>query len=102
MLVHCLGHCLTLLAATRRSYESADLWPLLASPADGVTVSFVKAERSTFRWGGTDEARIRQLGHAVHLLPNSGHWVSRVHAGFAPHVGTAAWLQRGSFWHFSD
>lgn len=38
-------------------------------------VSFVKAERSTFRWGGSDEARIRALGHAVHTLPDSGHWV---------------------------
>lgn len=59
----------------RRSYETADLWPLLAAPADGVTVSFVKAERSTFRWGGSDEARIRALGHVVHELPNAGHWV---------------------------
>ncbi|KAL4450579.1 hypothetical protein ABPG77_000935 [Micractinium sp. CCAP 211/92] len=58
-----------------RSYETADLWPLLAAPADGVTVSFVKAERSTFRWGGSDEARIRALGHVVHELPNAGHWV---------------------------
>lgn len=40
-----------------------------------MTVSFVKAERSTFRWGGTDEANIRALGHAVHELPNAGHWV---------------------------
>lgn len=44
-----------------RSYESADLWPLLASPADGVRLSFVKAERSTFRWGGKDEEQIRQV-----------------------------------------
>ncbi|EFN51872.1 hypothetical protein CHLNCDRAFT_27628 [Chlorella variabilis] len=58
-----------------RSYESADLWPLLAAPADGVALSFVKAQRSTFRWGGGDEARIRALGHAVHELPDAGHWV---------------------------
>ncbi|KAL4853255.1 hypothetical protein ACK3TF_005764 [Chlorella vulgaris] len=58
-----------------RSYESTDLWPLLAAPSVGVKYSFVKAERSTFRWGGGDEARIRALGHAVHELPASGHWV---------------------------
>jgi pimeloyl-ACP methyl ester carboxylesterase len=58
-----------------RSYERADLWPLLAAPAQGVGVSFVKAERSTFRWGGADEARIRALGHEVVELKNSGHWV---------------------------
>lgn len=65
--------CFLCWAPPCRSYETSDLWPLLAAPADGVTVSFVKAERSTFRWGGTDEARIRALGHAVHELPNSGH-----------------------------
>lgn len=51
------------------------MWPMLASPADGVRYSFVKAERSTFRWGGGDEARIRAYGHPVHTLPDSGHWV---------------------------
>ena len=51
------------------------MWPMLASPADGVRYSFVKAERSTFRWGGSDEARIRAHGHPVHTLPASGHWV---------------------------
>jgi pimeloyl-ACP methyl ester carboxylesterase len=58
-----------------RSYERADLWPLLAAPAQGIGVSFVKAERSTFRWGSVDEARIRALGHEVVELKNSGHWV---------------------------
>lgn len=58
-----------------RSYEAADLWPLLQTPAQGIHLSFVKAERSTFRWGGGDEERIRALGHAVHLLRGSGHWV---------------------------
>jgi pimeloyl-ACP methyl ester carboxylesterase len=27
------------------------------------------------RWAGDDEQRIAALGHQVHLLPNSGHWV---------------------------
>jgi hypothetical protein len=51
------------------------MWPMLASPADGVRYSFVKAEHSTFRWGGSDEERIRAYGHPVHTLPSSGHWV---------------------------
>lgn len=32
------------------------------------------------RWGGEDEARIAANGHRVHLLRNSGHWVSSTHA----------------------
>lgn len=69
------GFDLSGIAQMFRSYETSDLWALLASPAEGVRLSFVKAERSTFRWGGSDEARIRSLGHGVHLLPASGHWV---------------------------
>lgn len=42
---------------------------------DGISVSFVRAERSAFRWGGGDETRIRELGHSVDLLSDSGHWV---------------------------
>lgn len=63
------------IAAMYGSYETTDLWPLLTAPAEGVQLSFVKAERSTFRWGGGDEERIVGLGHPVHLLRNSGHWV---------------------------
>ncbi|PNW80265.1 hypothetical protein CHLRE_08g384600v5 [Chlamydomonas reinhardtii] len=57
------------------SYETTALWPLLQQPPAGLSLDFVKAERSTFRWGGADEAAIRGAGHGVHLLPNSGHWV---------------------------
>mmetsp|Transcript_6801 Transcript_6801/g.19638 ORF Transcript_6801/g.19638 Transcript_6801/m.19638 type:complete len:391 (+) Transcript_6801:344-1516(+) len=58
-----------------RSYETTNLWPFLEHPQDGISVSFVRAERSAFRWGGGDEARIRELGHTVDMLPDSGHWV---------------------------
>ena len=58
----------------RSSYETTALWPLLQQPPAGLSLDFVKAERSTFRWGGADEAAIRGAGHGVHLLPNSGHW----------------------------
>lgn len=27
------------------------------------------------RWGGDDEQQIKALGHDVHLLEKSGHWV---------------------------
>jgi hypothetical protein len=63
------------IAEMYRSYEATDLWSFLESPSEGIQVSFVKAERSTFRWGGGDEARIVSLGHPVHLLRDSGHWV---------------------------
>jgi pimeloyl-ACP methyl ester carboxylesterase len=63
------------IAQMYESYVTSDLWPLLARPAEGIKVSFVKAENSTFRWGGVDEEKIRALGHQVHLLRNSGHWV---------------------------
>jgi pimeloyl-ACP methyl ester carboxylesterase len=57
------------------SYESTDLWKFLESPADGITVSFIRAERSNFRWSGKDQDLIKALGHDVHLLRDSGHWV---------------------------
>lgn len=58
-----------------RSYENTNLWPLLENPADGIKISFVRAERSSFRWSGQDQDLIRAYGHQVHLLRNSGHWV---------------------------
>jgi pimeloyl-ACP methyl ester carboxylesterase len=63
------------IAAMYRSYEDTDLWPFLAQPAEGIQVSFVRAEASTFRWGGGAQDRITALGHEVHLLRDSGHWV---------------------------
>lgn len=63
------------LADMYRSYEAADLWPLLESPPQGLRVDFVRAEGSTFRWAGPDRARLEALGHRVHVLRNSGHWV---------------------------
>lgn len=42
---------------------------------DGIEVNFVRAEHSSFRWGGDDEAAIRAAGHEVHLLRHAGHWV---------------------------
>ena len=42
---------------------------------DGIEVSFVRAEHSSFRWGGDDESAIQACGHQVHLLLNAAHWV---------------------------
>jgi len=63
------------LADMYRSYEAADLWPLLETPPQGLRVDFVRAEGSTFRWAGPDRDRLERLGHRVHVLRNSGHWV---------------------------
>jgi pimeloyl-ACP methyl ester carboxylesterase len=63
------------LADMYRSYEAADLWPLLERPPQGLRVDFVRAEGSTFRWAGPDRGRLEALGHRVHVLRNSGHWV---------------------------
>lgn len=58
-----------------RSYESTNMWPLLINPPEGLKLDFVRAERSSYRWGGQDKDQIRDLGHGIHLLRNSGHWV---------------------------
>lgn len=58
-----------------RSYETTDLWPLLTNPPEGLKLNFVRAEKSIYRWGGLDGDKIQQLGHDVHVLGNSGHWV---------------------------
>lgn len=57
------------------SYESTSMWPVLQSPPQGLKIDFVRAEGSQFRWGGGDETGIRDHGHRVHLLRDSGHWV---------------------------
>lgn len=54
-----MPHSNARLASNRRSYESTELWDVLSRRMEGLTISFVKAERSTFRWGGGDEHRIR-------------------------------------------
>ncbi len=34
------------------SYETANLWSFITGTPEGLRVSFVKAEHSTFRWAG--------------------------------------------------
>ncbi|KAG2426719.1 hypothetical protein HYH02_014759 [Chlamydomonas schloesseri] len=58
-----------------RSYLDTQLWDVIERPPQGLQLDFVKAERSAYSWRG-DEDAIRGAGHNVHLLPNSGHWVS--------------------------
>ncbi len=57
------------------SYESSDLWNVIERPPQGLSIDFVKAERSTFRWAGADHHRIERHGASVHLLEDAGHWV---------------------------
>jgi len=57
------------------SYEATDLWRVVEHPPQGLDLNFVRAERSTFRWGGGAEEKITALGSRVHLLRQAGHWV---------------------------
>merc|ERR1739848_910315 len=57
------------------SYENADLWNVIERPPQGLSIDFVRAERSTFRWAGADHHRIERNGAQVHLLEDAGHWV---------------------------
>lgn len=41
----------------------------------GLRLHYVQAQHSAFSWPGEDLAQLRRAGHAVHFLPNSGHWV---------------------------
>ncbi|MEW5304667.1 MAG: hypothetical protein WDW36_007262 [Sanguina aurantia] len=63
------------IASMYESYEDMPLWSLLKKPPQGLKVDFVKAAGSDFRWGGPDEGLIKSMGHGVHLLKDSGHWV---------------------------
>lgn len=63
------------IAAMYDSYEQKAHWDLLESPPQGLSVDFVRAEHSNFRWSGGDAERITALGHAVHFLQDAGHWV---------------------------
>jgi len=57
------------------SYENSDLWNVIERPPQGLSIDFVRAERSTFRWAGADHHRIESNGAQVHVLENAGHWV---------------------------
>jgi hypothetical protein len=57
------------------SYEAASMWELLQQPPQGLSVDFVRAEQSSFRWEGGVVDNIEALGHRVHLLRDAGHVV---------------------------
>lgn len=57
------------------SYEDASMWELLQQPPQGLSVDFVRAERSSFRWEGEVVDNLTVLGHRVHLLKDAGHVV---------------------------
>jgi len=74
-----LGYCWTFdlqgIKQMYESYKSSDLWSVVEYPPQGLSIDFVKAERSTFRWAGADHHRIESTGASVHVLKNAGHWV---------------------------
>lgn len=57
------------------SYEATSLWHMLETTPRGLSVDFVRAERSAFVWSDADLARIAATGAVVHPLPDSSHWV---------------------------
>eukprot|EP00213_Chloropicon_mariensis_P007479 CAMPEP_0197477160 /NCGR_PEP_ID=MMETSP1309-20131121/14339_1 /TAXON_ID=464262 /ORGANISM="Genus nov. species nov., Strain RCC998" /LENGTH=382 /DNA_ID=CAMNT_0043017963 /DNA_START=182 /DNA_END=1330 /DNA_ORIENTATION=- len=57
------------------SYVTSDLWSVIERPPQGLSIDFVRAERSTFRWAGADHHRIETNGAQVHMLEDAGHWV---------------------------
>ncbi|CAG9462176.1 unnamed protein product [Pedinophyceae sp. YPF-701] len=58
-----------------RSYEEEDLWDLVKTPPQGLSLHFVRAERSSWRWRKDDQEVIERHGHKVHLLRDAGHWL---------------------------
>eukprot|EP00959_Pyramimonas_sp_CCMP1952_P241079 5038210-Pyramimonas_sp.AAC.4 len=54
-------------------YELVDTWGVVQSPPKGVDISFVRAERSLFKWAGGDQQRIQEAGSTVHLLKDADH-----------------------------
>ena len=63
------------IVAMYQSYEATDLWPMLETQPVGLSVDFVRAERSAFVWADEDVGRIGTYGGRVHYLANSSHWV---------------------------
>jgi pimeloyl-ACP methyl ester carboxylesterase len=57
------------------SYEDSSMWELLQQPPQGLSVDFIRAERSSFRWEGPVVDNLQALGHRVHLLRDAGHVV---------------------------
>lgn len=80
------------------SYETANLWSFITNTPEGLRVNFVKAEHSTFRWAGPEQAVITSYGHAVHTLHKSGHWVHADNPdGMTPNVPSFACITSGDF-----
>jgi hypothetical protein len=63
------------------SYEASSMWELLQQPPQGLSVDFVRAERSSFRWEGGVVENLQALGHRVHLLRDAGHVVHQDNPG---------------------
>ena len=55
-----------------RSYESHSFWPFLSAPTQGICVTFVRAQHSSYQWSDADLDRLAAYGHCVHILSDAG------------------------------
>jgi hypothetical protein len=82
------------IAEMYESYEESNMWDLLRQPPQGLSVDFVRAERSSFRWEGGVVDGIEALGHRVHLLRDAGHVVHQDNPSECGARGVASGLLR--------
>eukprot|EP00193_Tetraselmis_chui_P005113 CAMPEP_0177761676 /NCGR_PEP_ID=MMETSP0491_2-20121128/5934_1 /TAXON_ID=63592 /ORGANISM="Tetraselmis chuii, Strain PLY429" /LENGTH=405 /DNA_ID=CAMNT_0019277671 /DNA_START=157 /DNA_END=1372 /DNA_ORIENTATION=+ len=57
------------------SYEATDLWPIITDRPTGLDIDFVRAEKSTFRWAGSEQEVLEGHNCGVYTLLDAGHWV---------------------------
>jgi len=57
------------------SYEASNYWKILMERPAGLDIDFVRAEKSTFRWAGPEQAVIESYNCGVYTLLDAGHWV---------------------------
>ena len=55
-----------------RSYESRSFWPFLSAPTQGIYVTFVRAQHSSYFWSKADLDRLAAYGHGMHTLGDAG------------------------------
>lgn len=55
-----------------RSYESQSFWPFLSAPTQGIRVTFVRAQHTSYNWNDADLDRLAAYGHCMHTLSDAG------------------------------
>ena len=46
--------------------------PFLSAPTQGICVTFVRAQHSSYQWSDADLDRLAAYGHCVHILSDAG------------------------------